>query len=102
MLKSSLCDYSNAYIVVKGTTLINRGRRGATAAAIRTDERGKEVVFKNCAPFTDFINKINNTQEDNAKNLEYYGNYSKTCGGLQQYFRDVPDGAVNAAITDSK
>ena len=85
MLKSSLCDYSNAYILAKGTTSINRGPPGATAATIQTDEIDKEVVFKNWAPFTDFINKINNTQEDNAKNLEYCDNHSKTCGGLRQY-----------------
>ena len=51
MLKSSLCDYSDAYILVKGTITINR--RGATATAREADERDKCVAFKNCAPFRD-------------------------------------------------
>ena len=46
MLKSSSCDYSNAYILVKGTIAITEA--GADAAARQADER---VIFKNCAPF---------------------------------------------------
>ena len=52
----------------------------------------KEVIFKNCAPFTDCMSKINNTQVDNAKDIhivmlmynliEYSNNYSETCGSL--------------------
>ena len=51
MLKTSLCDYSDAYILVKGTITINR--RGATVAAREADDRDKCVAFKNCAPFRD-------------------------------------------------
>ena len=29
-----------------------------------------EITFKNCSPFTDCISKINNTQIDNAKDIE--------------------------------
>ena len=57
-----------------------------------------EVVFTNCLPFTDCISKINNTQMDNAKSInvlmpmynliEYSDNYSKTSGGVWQYYRD--------------
>ena len=65
MLKSNLCDYSDAYILVKGTITITGA--GADAAARQADERDKEVVFKNCAPFTNCISEINNTQVDNAK-----------------------------------
>ena len=68
MLKSSLCDYSDAYILVKGTITINE--RGADAAARQADERDKGVSFKNCAPFIDCISKINNTQIDNAKDID--------------------------------
>ena len=60
----------------------------------------KEVVFKNFALFTDCISKINNTQIDNAKDLdavmsmfnlkEYFDNYSKTTGSLWLYYRDEP------------
>ena len=99
MLKSRLCDYSNAYIFVKGIKIITRA--GADAAARQADERDKGVAFKNCAPFTNCISEINNTQVDNAKDIDivmpmsnliecsdYYG---KTSGSLWQYFRDEPD-----------
>ena len=79
MLKSSLCDYSDAYILVKGTiSVVN------TADA--------EVIFKNCALFTDWISEISNTQIDNARDIdvvraiynliEKSDNYSKTSGSL--------------------
>ena len=68
MLKSSLCDYSDAYIFAKGTKTINR--RGADATARQADERNKGVSFKNCAPFINCISEINNTQIDNAKDID--------------------------------
>ena len=96
MLKSSLCDYSDTYILVKGTITINGA--GADAAARQADERDKSVAFKNCAAFTNYISEINNTQVDNAKDIdivmpmynliEYSDNYAKTTGSLWQYFRD--------------
>ena len=99
MLKSSLCDYSDAYILVKGTITIHE--RGADVAARQADERNKGVSFKNCAPFINCISEINNTQIDNAKNIdivmpmynliEYSHNYAKISGSLWQYFRDEPD-----------
>ena len=49
MLKSSLYDYSDVYILVEGTITITGGD---DAAARQADKRNKEVVFKNCAPFT--------------------------------------------------
>ena len=99
MLKSSLCDYSDAYILVKGKITITGA--GADAAARKADERAKGVAFKNCAPFINCISEINNTQVDNAKDIdivmsmynliEYSDNYAKTTGSLWQYFRDEPD-----------
>ena len=79
MLKSSLCDYSDAYILVKETiSVVN------TADA--------EVIFKNCALFTDWISEISNTQIDNARDIdvvraiynliEKSDNYSKISGSL--------------------
>ena len=68
MLKSSLCDYSDVYIFVKETKTINR--RGADATARQADERNKGVSFKNCAPFINCISEINNTQIDNAKDID--------------------------------
>ena len=64
MLRSSLCDYSDAYILVSETIAVTRA--GADDAK-RLDKRNKGVIFKNCAPFTDCISEINNTQIDNAK-----------------------------------
>ena len=51
MLKSSLDDYSDGYILVSGTITIYGA--GADDNAKRGDERNKGVIFKNCAPFTD-------------------------------------------------
>ena len=59
MLKFSLCDYSDAYILGKGKLTINGA--GADAAARKADERDKGVAFKNCAPFTNCMSEINNT-----------------------------------------
>ena len=67
MSKSSLCDYSDAHILVKGTIIING--RDADAAARQAYERDKGVSFKNCAPFINCISEIKNTQIDNAKTL---------------------------------
>ena len=102
MLKSSLCDYSDAYILVKGTITING--RGADDAARQADGRDKGVSFKNCAPFINCISEINNTQIDNAKDIdivmpmynliEYSDNYAKTSGSLWQYFRDELDNNI--------
>ena len=58
MLKSKLCDYSDAYILVSGAITITE----AGDAAKKADERKKEVIFKNCSPFTDCISKTNNIQ----------------------------------------
>ena len=51
MLKSSLCDYSDAYILVKGTITVD-DTSTAGAAANNTDSK---VIFKSCAPFTNCI-----------------------------------------------
>ena len=59
MLKSSICDYGDAYILVKGTITITEA--GDNAAAKQADERNKGVIFKNCAPFTNGKSEINNT-----------------------------------------
>ena len=63
MLKSSLCHYSDAYILVSGTITV-------AALAEGGGNNNMQVVFKNCAPFTDCINEINNTQVDNAKDID--------------------------------
>ena len=60
MLRSSLCDYADAYALVKGTITITEAENDA--AARRADERIRRVIFKNCAPFTKCISKINETE----------------------------------------
>ena len=56
MLKSSLCDYSDAYILARGTiTVVGAGVENAARA---TDRNNKQVLFKNCTPFTDCISEI--------------------------------------------
>ena len=66
ILKSSLCDFSVAYILVKGTISVNN----TAAAVVAVSNTNKKVIFKNCAPFTNCINKINNIQVDNAKDID--------------------------------
>ena len=70
MLKSSLCDYSDAYILVKGTITVNN----TAAADVDANNTNKKVIFKNCAPFTNCISEINNRQVDNAKDGAYVVN----------------------------
>ena len=68
MLKSSLCDYSDAYMLVSGNIRITGA--GADDNAKQADEREKGVIFKNPAPFSDCISEINNTQIDNTKDID--------------------------------
>ena len=106
MLRSHLGDYSDAYILLKGT-ITNTGD-GDDDAAKWTDERDKGVIFKNSAPFTKCISRIKNTDIDNAKDIhivkpiynliEYSDNYSKTSGSLYQYYKDES----NDNIADSE
>ena len=90
MLKSSLPDYSDAYMLAKGKITITGA--GDNAAARQADDRDKGVALKNCAPFTNCISEINNTQINNARDIdivmpmynliEYSNNYARTCGSL--------------------
>ena len=80
VIKSNLCDYSDAYILVTGDITAARGDANTNAA------------FKNCAPFTKWVTHINDEHVDNAENLdvvmpmynliEYSDNYSDTSGSL--------------------
>ena len=91
MLRSSLCDYSDAYILVSGTI-----RVAALAAGVGNND--VQVVFKSCVPFINCISEINNTQIDDAEDIdvvmpmynliEYCDSHSKTSGCLCQYYRD--------------
>ena len=106
MLKSSLCDYSDSYILVKVTITITAA--GDDAAARQEDEWNKGVVFKKCALFTNCKSEITNTEIDNAKDIdivmptynliEYSIIIPKTSGSLCQYYKDEP----NDNLTDSE
>ena len=101
MLRSSLCDYSDVYILVKGTITVN----SIAAAGAAANNINKKVIFKNCSLFTNCISKINKTEIDNGAYIdivmpmynliEYNDNYSKTSGSLRQYCKEIP--AVNNA-----
>ena len=89
MLKSSFCEYNDAYVLLKGNITITG--TGADVAAKQTGKRGKEVIFKNCSPFTNCITEINYTQIDTVNDIvvmpmhnliEYIDNYSKRYGSL--------------------
>ena len=77
MLRFSLCDYNDAHILVIWNISVNN-TAGANADAKITN---KKVIFKNCAPFTDCITKINRNKQNTAiiiqKHLEAYGNIVK-------------------------
>ena len=102
MLRSDLCDCSDAYIVVKGDI---------TSVDPNDDAFGKKLAFKNNSPFISCISKTNNTLIDNAEDLdivmptfnliEYSKNYRKTTGNLWNYYRDEPNSDVEGAITYS-
>ena len=91
MLRSDLCDFSDAYIVVKGDITVTNPNNA---------KRNKAVAFKNNAPFISCISKINGIKIDNAEDLdvvmpmykllEYTKNYRKITGRLWNYYRDEP------------
>ena len=70
MLKSGLCNFGDAYILVKGNITVNN----TAASDADANNASRRVIFKNCALFTNCISEINNTQ------IEYSDNYSKTSG----------------------
>ena len=107
MLITGLCDYSDTYILVKGTIWL----ANTEAAAPSKNDIVKKVILKNWTPFTGWISKMNNKQIDNAKDtdivmpkhilIEYSNNYSETSESLRQYYRDEPVvDAANGNILD--
>ena len=96
MIRSSLCDSSDAYIHVKGSiTVPDTSAQGAAV-----NNRNNKVIFINCAPNINCISQIINKQIDHAQNIdvvmpmynviEYSDTYSKTSRGLWQFYRDEP------------
>ena len=66
MIRSSLCDYSDVCILIKGTATVPN----TAAAGAAVNNTNKKVIFKNCAPFTARITKIYNTQIDDAQQID--------------------------------
>ena len=132
MLRSDLCDYSDAYIVVKGDILVTKkiftaddfeapNNTVANANATNTENDNvlarKKLVFKNNAPFINHISKINGVKIDNAEDLDvvmsrhnllaHSKNYRKTTGSLWNYYNDEPnsdtdDNEIMHSIINSK
>ena len=106
MISLNLCDYSDTYILVKGTITVTN-TKAADAAA---NDANKKAIFKSCAPFTDCITELNNTQVNDPQKvhvvmlmhnlIEYSDAYWKTSGSLWQCYRDKPDRKNNGEITD--
>ena len=98
MLRSDLCDFSDAYIVVKGDITLE-GDNDA-------NKKNKNLAFKNNAPFINCLLKINGVEIDNAEDLdvvmskynlfEYSKNYWKTTGSLWNYYRDEPSDPLSS------
>ena len=93
MLRSYLCDFSDVYIVVKGKVHVTGGSNSS--------QKNRPLAFKNNAPFTNCIPKINNVLIDNAENLDIvmsmynllecsrnYKKKKKTAGSFRNYYRD--------------
>ena len=97
MLRSSLCDYSDAYILVKGKITVTALGANIGANNIR-DKRNRPLILKNNAPFVSCITRINGELIEDADDLdivmpmynllEYSKNYRKTIGSLYNYYRD--------------
>ena len=98
-IESSLCDYSDAYILVTGNI-----------AVVGADNNTK-VAFKNCAPFRKCRTEINETFLDEAEHIniampiynliEYNDNYSDTSGSLWQFKRDEIEGDVDLTVDNN-
>ena len=121
MLRSDLCDFSDAYIVVKRNITVTKktftaddieapNNTAANVTATNTANNNafgdKKLVFKNNAPFINCISKINGVKTDNAEDLdvvmpmynllEYSKNYRKTTGSLWNYYSDQPSSTIGA------
>ena len=104
MLRSDLCDFSDAYIIMKGTITV----------ADPDNDAYKKLAFKNNPPLVSCISKINNTLIDNAEDfyivmpmynlIEYKKKKkkSKTMGSFWNFYRDEPNIGLTGAGTSIK
>ena len=114
MLRSNLCDYSDAYILVKGTVTVNGVVNGAENEILR---RNRTLILKNNAAFASCMTKINNEFIEDVDDLdivipmynllEYSKNYRKTIASLYNYYRDElsddnnPNNFLNTNVVNS-
>ena len=97
MLRSSLYDYINAYILLKRNITVNN--TAVDGAPANNTNKNVKITTK-VAPVTNCMSEINNTQVDYAEYIDivmsmynlikYSDNYSKTSGSLWQYCKDIP------------
>ena len=102
MLRSRLCSYSDKYILVKEAITVAHHKAGGP------NNSNKKITFKNCAPFTDFIIRVNNLQVDDADDIdvvmrmyiliEYTDNYPKHLDSYGKICRYEPVLNDNGAI----
>ena len=105
-MKSNLCDYSDACILVKRIITVPNTATGGAAV----NNTNKKVIFKNFAPFADCITEINNTQGDDDQKIdvvmsmynliEYSDACLKTSESLWQCYRDESALNANGEIID--
>ena len=103
MLRSDLCDYADAYVLVNGTITVTGNHP--------RDRQNRPVILKNNAPFISCITKINNESIEDAEDLDivmpmynlldYSKNYRKTIGSLYNYYRDELSGDDNAVNSNA-
>ena len=116
MLRSNLCDYFDAYILVKGTITVTAPGANNNANNIR-DKRNRPVILKNNAPFVSHITRIKGELIEDVDDLdivmsmynllEYSKNYKKTIGSLYNYYRDelsddADDNFANISVVNSE
>ena len=116
MLRSNLCDYSDAYILVKSTITATSPGVNNNANNIR-DKRNRPLILKNNAPFVSCITRINGELIEDADDLdivmamynllEYSKSYRKTIGSLYNYYRneltnDNNDNFANINVVNSE
>ena len=95
-LEPSLCDYSDAYILVTGDITVTGS------------DNNTKIAFKNCTPFNKCRTEINETFVDETdiinitmsmyNLLEHINNYSDTSGSLWNFKRDEIEGDVDLTI----
>ena len=101
MLRSDLCDYADAYILVNGTITVTSQNN------VIRDKKNRTLILKNNAPFISCITRINEELIEDADDLdivmpmynllEYSKNYRKTTGSFYNYYRDeLSDDPENA------